>query len=105
MDPEQPRRAAEAVMGIALILTVTNLGGIVGSFVFIGSESPKYPTGFGSSFAFSALGLCATMALFFSYRFMNRQKAKLTDDEIRERYTQEELDKLGDRSPLFGYAL
>lgn len=92
-------------IGVAFMLTMCNIGGIVGSFIFIGSEAPGYPTGFGSCLAFSAAGLFATMTLFFSYRYTNAQKAKISEDEIRERYTAEELNRLGDRSPLFRYGL
>lgn len=79
--------------------------GITGSFIFIDKEAPKYPTGFGSSLAFAAAGIVACLLLEFLLWRSNKQNAEFTEDEIRERFSDEELDKMGDTSPLFKYTL
>lgn len=79
--------------------------GITGSFIFIEKEAPKYPTGFGSSLAFAAAGIVACLLLEFLLWRSNKKNAELSEDEIRERYTDEELDRMGDKSPLFKYTL
>jgi len=35
----------------------------------------------------------------------NKKNAELSEDEVREKYTDEELDQMGDKSPLFKYTL
>jgi MFS family permease len=80
-------------------------GGLVGSYIFIGSEAPKYPTGFGCAFAFAAAGVVTALILEFLYKHINKKRDALTDAEIYSRYTREELDAMGDRSPLFRYTL
>lgn len=92
-------------MGIAFMLTICNIGGIIGSFIFLEREAPNYPTGFGSSLAFASAGLASTMILFFSYRYLNTKKARFTEEEVRTTYTEEELEAMGDKSPLFKYSL
>jgi len=92
-------------MGIALMIATGNLGGIVGSFIYQEKESPKYPTGFGTSLAFAAAGACSALTLEFLYWRLNKKAAEKTEDEWREIYTDAQLEKMGDRSPLFKYAL
>lgn len=81
------------------------MGGITGSYIFIDSEAPTYPTGYGSSVAFAAAGVVAATALEALLWNENRKKAAITDAEIHENYTDEELYDMGDKSPLFKYTL
>lgn len=90
-------------VGIAFMLTMSNAGGIIGSYIFVDSEKPKYPTGFGSSLAFSTASLVSAILLSWVYRYKNKQKAKQSEAEIRDKFSEEELEKLGDKSPLFRY--
>ncbi|KAF1957948.1 hypothetical protein CC80DRAFT_410456, partial [Byssothecium circinans] len=88
---------------IALMICMGNLGGIVGSFIYQEKESPKYPTGFRTSPSFGAAGMVCAFTLEFLYWRMN-QVGK-SGKEWREVYTEEELEEMGDRSPLFKYSL
>ncbi|KAF5008488.1 hypothetical protein FDECE_5247 [Fusarium decemcellulare] len=92
-------------MGIAYMICLGNLGGIVGSYIFIEDESPRYPTGFGTSLAFAAAGVSACLVLEAGYHMRNKTKAKMNEDEVQSRFTEEELEEMGDRSPLFRYTL
>ncbi|KAJ6071008.1 hypothetical protein N7467_012327 [Penicillium canescens] len=94
------RRAA----GIALMDCVGNVGGILGSFMYLEKESPKYQTGFGLSLALGGLGFFVALFLEWSYKVGNAKKDKVAD-EARVKYTEDELFDLGDRSPLFKYVL
>ncbi|KAH9226597.1 hypothetical protein K456DRAFT_1730862 [Colletotrichum gloeosporioides 23] len=85
--------------------TKRSIGGIVGSFIYREDESPKYPTGFGSSFAFAGLGVVACFVLEFLFWNINRKRDKFTEEEIRAKYSDDELQMMGDRSPLFRYTL
>lgn len=92
-------------MGIAFMICMGNCGGIVGSFIYLERESPKYPTGFGSSLAFAAAGICAAFTLESLFWSINKKNEKWSEDEIRRKYTEAQLEKMGDRSPLFKYHL
>ncbi|KAL1954553.1 hypothetical protein VTO42DRAFT_1064 [Malbranchea cinnamomea] len=92
-------------MGIAFMICMGNTGGIIGSFIYLEREKPKYPTGFGSSFAFAAAGVVASVILETRFWYVNKRNANFSREEIYEKYTDEELQKMGDRSPLFKYML
>ncbi|KAK5798724.1 hypothetical protein VI817_005014 [Penicillium citrinum] len=87
--------SARRAIGIALMNCVGNVGGIIGSFMYLEKEKPKYYTGF---------GFFVALFLEWSYKVGNASKAKVAD-EARAKYTEEELFDLGDRSPLFKYVL
>jgi len=92
-------------IGIGFMTGIGNMGGIAGSFIFIEKEAPKYATGFGSSLAFAAAGITACLLLEFLLWRSNKKNAELSEEEVRERYTDEELEQMGDKSPLFKYTL
>lgn len=92
-------------MGIAWLVSLGNLGGIPGSFIFKASEAPRYPTAYITSFSVAAAGISAALALEFGYWTINKSRSKKSELEWRETYTSEQLDKMGDRSPLFKYTL
>lgn len=96
--------SSRRAIGIALMNCVGNVGGIVGSFMYLESEKPKYYTGFGLSLAFGASGLMVALLLEMSYKHANARKAKIAD-EAKRKYTEEELFEMGDRSPLFKHVL
>ncbi|KIX01892.1 uncharacterized protein Z518_07831 [Rhinocladiella mackenziei CBS 650.93] len=96
--------ASRRAIGIALMNCVGNVGGIVGSFMYIEAEKPKYYTGFGLSLAFGGTGLIVALLLEWSYMVANAKKAKIAE-EARVKYTEEELFDMGDKSPLFKHVL
>ncbi|RGP65252.1 hypothetical protein FSPOR_7386 [Fusarium sporotrichioides] len=96
--------SSRRAIGIALMNCVGNVGGIVGSFMYLESEKPKYYTGFGLSLAFGATGLMVALFLEWSYKMANARKAKIAE-EAKTKYTEEELFEMGDRSPLFKHVL
>lgn len=97
--------ARKQAMGIAFMTSIGNCGGIVGSFIYLEREAPKYPTGFGSSFAFAVAGVAGSVVLELRFWYVNKRNAKMRREEINERYTAEDLQLMGDRSPLFRYTL
>ena len=97
--------AEKRAMGIAFMICIGNLGGLPGSFIFLQRESPQYPTGFGTSLAFAAAGIVSALSLEYFYWSHNKNYENITEEEVKEKYTDEELDKLGNKSPLFKYTL
>ena len=94
---------------MALLISVGNFGGIAGSNIYISSQAPKYPTGFGTG-----LGICvAAIIMAFVLRILftreNRKRKEMLDSEgeeaIRARYSEQELLDMGDKSPFFIYTL
>ncbi|KAF5003704.1 hypothetical protein FDECE_9754 [Fusarium decemcellulare] len=96
-----PKRA----LGIAYMICLGNLGGVIGSFIYKKSEQPAYPTGFGTSLGFAALGVVLCLGLELSYKAINKHRDGMTRGDVLQCYTEAELSDKGDRSPLFRYTL
>ncbi|KAM5350738.1 hypothetical protein ACJ41O_007243 [Fusarium nematophilum] len=97
--------ASRRAIGVAFNICVGNIGGIIGSYMYLDKEAPRYETGFGLSLAFGASGVLVALLLELSYKWGNTKKAKYTEDDIYNEFTEEQLMKLGDKSPLFKYTL
>ncbi|KAK5076186.1 hypothetical protein LTR51_001866 [Lithohypha guttulata] len=93
-------------ISIAYLISLSSVGGIFASYIYIDSEAPGYPTGFGTSLAFAAAGIFAVIGLDITYARINKRRSRTMEQvDIREKYTEAELTALGDRSPLFRYTL
>ncbi|KAJ9491643.1 hypothetical protein VN97_g1570 [Penicillium thymicola] len=92
-------------IGSALNICMGNTGGVIGSYMYLDRESPTYLTGFGLSLAFGISGLLVACIVELSVVYANRRNGRLSEAEVREKYTDEQLLSLGDRSPLFRYLL
>lgn len=97
--------ANRRAIGLAFCICMGNIGGIIGSFMYLDNEAPTYRTGFELSLAFGASGVVAAIVLELSYMWANKQKSKIPEEEVRAQYTQDELLRLGDKSLLFKYLL
>lgn len=92
-------------IGSALNICMGNTGGVIGSYMYLDQESPTYLTGFGLSLAFGISGLLVACIVELSFVYANRRNGRLSEAEVREKYTDEQLLSLGDRSPLFRFLL
>lgn len=92
-------------IGLAWTLAAGNIGSLVGTNIFLDREAPRYSTGYGVSLGFICLGLATALALELTLKARNKSKETVSEDEVRQQYTDEQLDKLGDKSPLFKYML
>lgn len=64
----------------------------------------RYPTGFGLSLALLAVGnLILPVVYWVLVGRVNRQREAMSDEEIRAKYTPEELTAMGDKSPYYRY--
>lgn len=97
--------SSRRAIGVAFNICVGNIGGVIGSYMYLDSEKPKYYTGFGLSLAFGASGFIVAFLLELSYKWGNKKKARMSEDEIRAKYTDQQLMGMGDKSPLFKYVL
>lgn len=96
---------AKRAISIGFLVCVGNIGGLVGSYIYMDKEAPTYATGYGTSFAFASAGIVAAIILEVVLRRLNQKNAKPDEGEVRQRYTDEQLDEMGEKSPLFKYAL
>ena len=73
---------------MALSLMMANFGGAVGSNIFLASEKPRYWTGYGLCLGFQVFAIFCTLFLRYVYERKNRQRDRLTEEEISEKYTE-----------------
>ncbi|KAF5709074.1 high-affinity nicotinic acid transporter [Fusarium mundagurra] len=95
--------AAKRSVALAYVLSIASIGGIFASYIFIDSEAPGYPTGFGVSMAAAIAGIFSVAFLEFYYKRINKKRDQMSIEEISEKYSEEDLARLGNRSPLFRY--
>lgn len=79
-----------------------NAGGLIASNVFITTQAPRYPVGYGVSLAL--LVLCGFMCTVFFFG-LYRENKKRERGERDYRYTEEaaDLDNMGDDHPEFRF--
>lgn len=101
--------SSKRAIGMALLISVGNMGGIMGSNIYLDREKPKYRTGFGVSLAMCVAAIIMTFVLRWAYNRENTKRAALLAEHgeaaIRARYSDEEMLELGDKSPFFKYTL
>ncbi|KAK2811655.1 hypothetical protein FQN50_001998 [Emmonsiellopsis sp. PD_5] len=101
--------SSKRAVGMALLISCGNMGGIAGSNIFLAAEAPKYRTGFSVSLAMCVAGIAMAYVLRVSYGRINRERDQLVAEEgeeaIRARYTEEELLLMGDKSPFYRYTI
>lgn len=97
--------ARKRALGVAYMVMIGSIGGLIGSFIYYEREKPKYSTGFGTSLGLAGAGVVSCVVLELTYSRINKEREKMSEEEIREKYSLEELEDMGDRSPLFRYSL
>ena len=90
---------------MALMIAVGNLGGAVGTNIYLVREAPQYWTGYGTSLGVIVLSLSASIFLRFKYKSINTKRDAMTPAEVREKYSEQELQEMGDDSPFFRYTI
>lgn len=77
---------------------------IMGSNIYISTESPYYPVGFGLSLAMLlAFGVVWPPIYMLILKRINARRAAMSAEQIRAKYTDQDLADMGDESPLFRY--
>ncbi|KAH1272686.1 hypothetical protein KXV79_004985 [Aspergillus fumigatus] len=99
--PNPQKRA----VAIGYLICTGNAGGIIGSYIYKADEKPRYPTGYGTSFAFVAAGIMACLVLEFSLWTANKKKGRMSRAEVEEIYNEDQLREMGEKSPHFNYTL
>lgn len=72
--------------------------------IFIASEAPYYPTGFGIITGSVILGGVAPISAYWYFLSReNKRRDQMDVQQIKDSYSEEELAKMGEHSPLFRY--
>lgn len=90
---------------MAFVPCLANLGGAIGSNIYLEREEPRYWLGFG--FSLGVL-ISASLAILFMKAHLtkiNKQRDKLSPEDIRAQYSEDQLLNMGDRSPLYRYVV
>ncbi|KFA78183.1 hypothetical protein S40288_01397 [Stachybotrys chartarum IBT 40288] len=95
------RRAA----ALAFVLSLGSLGGLPSGFMYVESQAPHFTLGFQISCVFACAGLLLCGALACSFWQGNKVKDAAPLERVRETYTEDELRRMGEKSPLFRYTL
>jgi len=94
--------ATKRAVGMAIVISVGNCGGIISSFIYQRSYRPRYYIGHGVCIAFlMGLTFCGTLFMMAYYKRQNSKREERS-------YTEEEYLKYedeGDNAPYFRYTL
>ncbi|KAF2716611.1 retrograde regulation protein 2 [Polychaeton citri CBS 116435] len=92
-------------IGMALLISMGNLGGAIGSNIYLESQSPAYPLGYGLSLGIVLAAIFSTMVLRLAYGRQNEKRDRKDEGEVRAHYSEDQLLELGDKSPLYRYVI
>lgn len=77
----------------------------MGSNIYFKAQAPYYWVGYGVSLGVLVTAILAAVVMLFSLKHINKKRENVREEEVRAKYTQEQLTDLGDKSPLFKYTL
>ncbi|VUC23760.1 unnamed protein product [Clonostachys rosea] len=101
--PNPSKRAAS--IGLLMLFGSVGGGGI-GSNIYLDSQAPVYPLGFGFSVGATVLGAMIPATIhWWLMRRDNKKRAEMDQDQILTQYTAEELASMEEKSPLYRYTL
>ncbi|KAJ4252786.1 hypothetical protein NW762_010692 [Fusarium torreyae] len=84
-------------------MTVGNLGGAIGSNIFLAKQAPHYWLGYGFSLGILVCGVISTLVLRSVFMRINRSRDQVPAEEVLSKYSEEQLVDMGDKSPLYRY--
>ncbi|KAK4686973.1 hypothetical protein P7C73_g3145, partial [Tremellales sp. Uapishka_1] len=100
--PNPSKRAA--AIGLLMLFGSVGGGGI-GSNIYLASEAPTYPLGFGFSVGATVLGAMIPATIHYvTLTRANKRRDQWNEQEILNTHTPEDLSKLEEYSPLFRYS-
>lgn len=99
--PNPSKRAA----AIGLLMLFGSIGGgSIGSNIYLASEAPTYPLGFGFSIGATVLGAMIPATIhWWLLRRENTRRAGMDVDEVERTYTPAQLAEMAENSPLFRF--
>jgi MFS family permease len=99
-----PSKRASAIGLLMLFGSVG--GGSIGSNIYIASEAPVYPLGFGFSVGATVLGAMIPATIhWWLMRRENKRRDTISLAQVQAEYTPAQLGEMGENSPLFRFSL
>lgn len=100
-----PSKRAAAIGFLMLLGSVGE--GSIGSNIYLNSQAPSYPLGFGFSVGATVPGavLPATTHNWWLLRWANAKRAVADEGEVEARSSDTDLSEMGEESPFFQYTL
>ena len=92
-------------VGVAIQISVGNLGGAAASNFYRKTDQPRYILGHALEIGIICMGMVAATVLMISYRRVNAVRAKKVANGEHNSFTPEELSDLGDKAITFRYTL
>ncbi|KAK5700095.1 hypothetical protein LTR97_006230 [Elasticomyces elasticus] len=92
-------------IGMALLISVGNLGGAIGCNVYLSQQAPHYWLGFGLCLGILTAAVACTFLLRMAYSNENKRRDAMSEADIKAQYTEAELLNMGDKSPLYRYVV
>lgn len=90
-------------VGSAFQIGFGNMGGIIASNIFLKTELPRYPTGFGTALGFLGVTMVAS-SIFFVGLFLENRKRERGGRDYRYQEEESELNNMGDDHPRFKFS-
>ncbi|KAE8138877.1 major facilitator superfamily domain-containing protein [Aspergillus pseudotamarii] len=87
--------------GMAIQIGLGNMAGAMASNFYRSQDAPNYILGHALELGFCVAGMIAAVILRLSYQMINRRRDRMDVSG----YDEEEMEKMGDRSPMFRYML
>lgn len=75
-------------IGMAILMSFGNLGGAVGSNIFLQNQAPHYWLGYGFSIGVMLAAVVSTIVLHFATQTINKKRSRMSEEEIRARYSE-----------------
>lgn len=99
-----PSKRAAAIGFLMLVGSVG--GGSIGSNIYLDSQAPVYPLGFGFSVGATVLGAMVPATVhWWLLRRENARRDGSDEESTKAQFTPQELSDLGENSPLFRFTL
>ena len=76
---------------MALLISIGNLGGAIGSNIFLAEQKPHYWLGYGMGLGMTLAAIIATMILRKAYISANKKRDMISEEEVRAKYTEAEM--------------
>lgn len=95
-------------VGMAIVISIGNAGGVISSFIYRREDRPRYMLGHGTVIGFIGMtfGLAVVLRLVLAKK--NRDRQRLLDERGGADYSMEEMrahEDDGDDAPFFFYTL
>ncbi|SJL05592.1 related to permease of the major facilitator superfamily [Armillaria ostoyae] len=79
------------VIAMGMLMGIGNCSGLIGSNIYLTSESPKYQTGYGVSLALAVMGITCAIVLRIVYARENKSRDLLTVEDIARDWDDKKL--------------